>query len=84
MHVVIVVIVILQPVLGCEQECTVFAIKVARKGNNQEFLVVLSPILRLPLEQNICRRNSSFCPSSFWKNIWTNINREQLNHLGHI
>ena len=48
MHVVIVVIVILQPVLGCEQECTVFAIKVARKGNNQEFLVVLSPILRLP------------------------------------
>ena len=43
-----VVIVILQPVLGGEQECTVFAIKVARKGNNQEFLVVLSPILRLP------------------------------------
>ena len=43
-----VVIVILQPVLGCEQECTVFAIKVARKGNNQEFLVVSSPILRLP------------------------------------
>ena len=43
-----VLIVILQPVLGGEQECTVFAIKVARKGNNQEFLVVLSPILRLP------------------------------------
>ena len=43
-----VLIVILQPVLGGEQECTVFAIKVARKGNNQEFLLVLSPILRLP------------------------------------
>ena len=77
-----VVIVILQPVLGCEQECTVFAIKVARKGNNQEFLVVLSPILRLP--NRIFVDKHKLLSFKFLEKIWTYINREQVNHLCHI